>query len=245
MPIQPLSLLLVLIAPAVGSFLGVLVDRLVNNRSILSRSACASCEHTLSARELIPILSAILQNHQCRNCGALIPGHLIRIEITALAIAVVSLLVMPSPGLAWVFAGILWCLLTLFYTDLLHFRLPDPLTLTLLLLGLLFAHLSPQSNLQLALMSAAIGFAVFWVIRSAYHWVRGREGLGLGDVKLMAGISAIVGWQLLPVVTLIAAILAITAILVQSIHERKRPDSNTRLPFGSFLIGATTLVLIF
>ena len=139
-------------------------------------------------------------------------------------------------------ALLFWCLIALFYSDLVAFRLPDPLTLALLLIGLALAVL--QDTVRDGLLGALVGVTAFWLIRLAYQIWRGREGLGLGDVKLMAGIGATVGWAGLPVVTLIAALMALGVALAQAAFSKNLPDARTKLPFGSFLCGAAGIVML-
>lgn len=240
----PWALFLLMISPAVGSFLGVLVDRLQSLESLFAPSRCDTCKMRLGWQDMVPVVSWITLRGCCRACGAAIPGHLMRIEIAAMLAAVVVVIRVPGTADMWLYAITIWCLIALFYSDLLHYRLPDVLTLALFVLGLTLAGTDPARGWLDGLVSAGAALAAFWAIRLGYfHW-RGREGLGLGDVKLMAGIGAAVGWAAVPVVTLLAALLALAVVAVQAIAERRRPDSDARLPFGSYLVAATAVILM-
>ena len=239
-----LEILLLLLSPAVGSFLGVLVDRLPRGQSILTPSRCVSCDTRLRPRDLFPILSALLARGRCRHCGARIPGHLLRIELAALIGGVAAVWLADTPMQMLLLAGWLWCLIALFYTDLLWFRLPDPLTGALFGLGLALAILDPSRGWADGALSAAIGTGAFLLIRWGYQAARRREGLGLGDVKLMAGIGAALGWPLLPYVTLLAGGLALTVVALEMLRDGKRPDGAARLPFGSYLCAAAALIAV-
>lgn len=240
----PWALLLLLISPAVGSFLAVLVDRLPIGGSVLTASRCNGCGVRLRWRDMVPVLSALTLGGRCRNCGAAIPGHLMRIEIAALLAALLVVALVPGVGMMWLHAALLWVLIALFYADLLHFRLPDLLNAALLGLGMLLALAEPQRGFLDAAISAMAGAGAFWLIRWGYFQWRGREGLGLGDVKLMAGIGAALGWQIIPMVTLLAAALALVVALIGSLRSKTAPKADTRLPFGSYLTAAAAIFLL-
>lgn len=241
----PLALFLLLASPAVGSFLGVLVDRLPYGVAGLTRpSQCARCNARIAWRDLVPVLSAVSLRGRCRICGTAIPSHLLRIEVAAMLAALAAVALTDTTVEMWLKAALLWCLIALFYGDLLHFRLPDALTITLLLLGLLLAWGEPARGLADGVVSAIAAAAAFWLIRRGYRRWRGREGLGLGDVKLMAGVGAAVGWALVPVVTLLAAGLALAVIALEAAIRKSAPGADTRLPFGSYLAAATAMILM-
>jgi len=241
----PMALFLLLVSPAVGSFLGVLVDRLPCGLGALTApSRCATCRARLGWRDLVPILSSVATRGRCRDCGAAIPGHLMRIELAAMLAAVLAVALTGATAEMWLIAALLWCLIALFYSDLLHYRLPDALTLVLLMLGLLRAWVDPARGLHDSILSAAAALAAFWLIRWGYYRWRGREGLGLGDVKLMAGVGAAVGWSQVPVVTLLAAGMALAVVALDAVLGKSRPSADTRLPFGSFLAAATAVILM-
>lgn len=189
----PWALLLLLISPAVGSFLAVLADRLPTGRAVTMPSCCEACKTRLRWLDMVPVLSGLALRGRCRTCGARIPGHLLRVELAAVLAALVVVVMVPGVAQMWLFAATLWCLIALFYADLLHFRLPNALTAALLVLGLAVAATDPVRGWQDGVLSAAVGAAAFWLIRWGYFCWRGREGLGLGDVKLIAGIGG-VGW---------------------------------------------------
>ncbi len=228
----------------VGSFLGVLVERLPQGQSVIAaRSHCANCAAALKWRDMIPLISMPLLQGKCRNCGAQIPAHLIRIELAATVCGVVAVSLGLGPMEMTLTALFLWALVALFYCDLLYFRLPDPLTAVLFVLGIGLAMGDPAQGLIDGLLSAALASGAFLLIRWAYALVRGREGLGLGDVKLMAGIGAAVGWAGVPLVTLIAALLALVVIAAESLRGNL-PKGDAPVPFGSYLCAAAAFVIV-
>lgn len=241
----PVLVFLLLLGPAVGSFLGVLVDRLAGGEDVVYRaSRCADCGARLAWRDMVPVVSALVLGGRCRTCGAAIPGHLLRIELAGLLAA--ALAVALGQGLAQtaVLAVFFWCLTGLFYSDLLHFRLPDALTGSLLVAGLALAGLDPARGILDGLLSAALAGAAFLTIRLGYRAWRGREGLGLGDVKLMTGIGAALGWAEVPLAALLAAALALLVVAAGILRGQGLPSGDQRLPFGAYLVGGTVLVVI-
>ncbi|MDJ0826862.1 MAG: prepilin peptidase [Rhodobacter sp.] len=241
----PLVVFLLLLGPAIGSFLGVLVDRLAAGGDVILRpSHCAACGTRLQWRDMVPIVSALWLGGRCRSCGTAFPGHLLRIEVAGLLAVALAVSQGQGGGQTVVMAGFLWCLVGLFYADLLYFRLPDLLTGALFLLGLGLAAFDPARGIVDGLLSAVIASGAFLAIRWGYRAWRGREGLGLGDVKQIAGIGAAVGWAEVPWVALFAAALALVVVGIDMLRGRGLPAGDMRLPFGSFLVGGTVLTLI-
>ncbi len=245
MPDLVWAVLLILISPAAGSFLGVLVDRLPAGQGVvLAPSSCANCGARLRWRDMVPVLSFIALKGRCRDCGAAIPGHLLRIEIAALVAALLAVALIAEPIPMALGALFLWLLIALFYSDLLHFRLPDPLTLALFGTGLTLAALDPARGLTHGLLSAAAAAGAFWLIRWAYRMIRHREGLGLGDVKLIGGIGAALGWEMIPYVALLAGLLALLVTALEATRTRTTPKATEKLPFGSYLCAAAAVIYL-
>ncbi|MAQ86211.1 MAG: hypothetical protein CMH12_23945 [Maritimibacter sp.] len=238
----PVALFVLLAGPAVGSFLGVVVDRVADGRSLWSRSACEACGARLGPLDLVPILSSL--RGRCRHCGAEIPGHLLRLEIAALAVSAIAVALATGPATMLELAAFLWCLVGLFYADLLHFRLPNVLTAALFVAGLALAAVTPGRSVPEALATAAAGVLVFWLLRIGYRRLRGREGLGLGDVKMMAGLGAGLGPEALPLAVLAAAVLALLVAVVEGWRRGAGLNPQARVPFGAWLSGGAVLALL-
>ncbi|WP_299693831.1 A24 family peptidase [uncultured Tateyamaria sp.] len=218
------------LGPFVGSFVGVLVDRLPLGRDVVvDPSACGSCGTRLRWRDLIPVLSFALARGRCRHCGAPIAPHLLYLEILAAGLGLLAVLAGGAPAYVLLTAVMLWLLLALAACDLAMFRLPDVLTAALAGVVLLRA-----PDLGAALWGGAAGMAAFFALRHVYARARGREGLGLGDVKLMAGLGALTGVALLPHLVLGAALLALAGALVMH-RSPQRLSGRTPLPFGTAL----------
>ena len=217
-----------------GSFIATILIRWPQGRSALrGRSQCDGCGETLRAHELVPVLSHLASRGRCRRCGAAIDQRHLAIEVAAAVIGFLAFFGHPGPAGA-VTALFGWWLLLLAAIDLEHYWLPDRLTLPLIPAGLLAAWLGYGLPLEDSLIGAAAGFAALWAIAAAYRRVRGRDGMGGGDPKLLAGIGAWVGWQQLPLIVLGASLLGLAAVLL--IRLRGRVVSGVdRLPLGTLL----------
>lgn len=232
--LEPAWLWPLVAAPAIGSFLGVVVLRLPAGGAVaLARSACPSCGRQLSARDLIPLLSWAASRGRCRHCGVRLGWFYPVIELLALGVAAWSVLALPG-GLVWVGCLLGWWLAALAAIDARTLILPDLLTLPLIAVGLGVTALIAPGALIDHTIGAGVGFAVIGVIGFAYRKVRGREGIGGGDVKLAAAAGAWVGWMGLPGVVLIAALSGLITIAILALFGRGT-SAVTRIPFGPHL----------
>jgi leader peptidase (prepilin peptidase)/N-methyltransferase len=222
------------IGAIIGSFLGTIVMRWPRSESVArGRSRCDGCGRTLRAVELIPIAGAIIARGRCRSCGTKIdPAHGIT-EIGAALIGGLALWLLPLPA-AILFAIALWMLLTLAMLDARHLWLPDALTLPLAVLGLTLGDWVLPASFQDRLIGAALGYGGLFLLAITYRRLRGREGLGLGDAKLLAAIGAWLGWQLLPLILLFASLGGLVWALVLKLRG-ELVDGKTRFAFGTFL----------
>jgi leader peptidase (prepilin peptidase)/N-methyltransferase len=237
-----LPMMLGLVGSVIGSFIGLLTLRLPSGAPVAwSRSRCSACYRTLSATDLVPLLSFALLRGQCRTCASSIDRRYPLVELAGLAIGICSALVFRDEQ-AFAAAVLGWWLLLLGLLDLEHFWLPDRLTYPLAVLGLGSAAYLGQPAPGAAAIGACAGFLVFAAIASAYRRLRGREGLGGGDSKLFAAAGAWVGWAALPLVLLVAAAGGLVAALL--LHSRKPDMLVQRLPFGVFLAPAIWTVYL-
>ncbi len=246
MALAPGDIILLLAAPAIGSFLGTLVLRLPDGEPVVAgRSRCPSCNATLAVRDLVPIFSWISSWGRCRHCGAPLGLFYPAIELASLAVAVWSIAVFPG-ALAWVSAGLGWTLLTLAEIDRRHFYLPDVLVLPLIPAGLAVVWVWAPQQIAMAAIGAVAGFLLLAGVRWLYGRLRRREGLGLGDAKLFAAAGAWTTLAGLPSVLLYAALGGLaTAGLLSLRASPHRPKADTALPFGPFLALGIWLVWSF
>ena len=189
--------LALLIAPFVGSFLGVLIERLPAGRPVLlGRSACDHCGRMLAVRDLVPLVSYLARRGRCACGEARLSAFYPAIELAALGVAMSAVAVL-SGWLLWASLGLGWALLALAAIDLRHLVLPDILCLPLIPAGLAIAWALDPALLPDHALGAILGFAAFVAIAFVYRRLRGREGLGMGDAKLLAAAGAWLGWRAL------------------------------------------------
>jgi leader peptidase (prepilin peptidase)/N-methyltransferase len=242
---QPLFVgLAAIVGAMIGSFLNVCIYRLPLRKSIVwPASACESCGRELAWYENLPIVSWIALGARCRTCKApLSVRHPIVEVLTALMFAVAAW--HDGPGLLLASHLVFGCaLIVLFAIDLEHHLLPNAITLPGIAAGLLFSFFSGQPGLQESLIGAAIGGGGLWLIAETYYRVRHEEGLGMGDVKMLAMIGAFIGWKL-TIVTLMMASVAGSIVGIALIAARKG-DMKYALPFGTFLaLGAAAAATV-
>lgn len=230
--IEPVAALIGGLAGAIlGSFLATLILRWPQGRSVMrGRSACDGCGRTLGARDLIPLFSAMMQRGRCRSCGAAIDPLHGRVEAGCAVIGALALGAMPNlGGIGWAVFG--WLLLTLAVLDWRHFWLPDALTLPLAFLGFTIGLWATDVALVDRAIGAAAGYGALLAVALGYRAVRGRDGLGLGDAKLLGALGAWMGWQALPFILLIASVTGLLVMLMTGLVKA----AGARVPLGTFL----------
>jgi leader peptidase (prepilin peptidase) / N-methyltransferase len=236
--------LALVVAPFIGSFLGVLIIRLPAGDDIVcSRSRCDWCGHPLGPADLVPILSWLAFKRRCRHCGSPVSWFYPNIEVAALLVAVWAITATDG-WIVWVTCVLGWTLLALAVIDSRHLILPDVLTLPLVAAGLGVAAMLHRGLPVEHMIGAVVGYAVFKTIGLTYRLLRGRPGLGHGDAKLLAAAGAWVSWQGLPSVVLIAAGSALLAVLATAL-VRGTPKASRRLAFGPYLCLGTWLVWLY
>ena len=222
-----------LLGLCVGSFLNVCIHRLPRGGSLLRpRSRCPGCEYELSWYDNIPVLSYLFLLGRCRRCRKRIN---LRYPIVELLTAFVFLWHYWIFGMTALFVVRLLfgcALIVLFAIDLEHQILPNLITLPGIVAGLVFSLAFPPGVLD-ALLGAIVGGGVLWLIGEAYYRYAGQEGMGGGDVKMLAMVGAFLGWKLV-IVTLIVSSVAGSLLGLLLIASR-RGNMKQALPYGTFL----------
>ncbi|MGD9799109.1 MAG: A24 family peptidase [Parvularculaceae bacterium] len=236
-----------------GSFLNVAIYRgphqwgLVDGESrgdlARPRSYCPACKTPIPFWRLVPIVSFVLQQGRCAQCGTAIPVRYPVVEAIGGGVAIIALAAFgptPSAAGAAVFG---WALTALAFIDLETGFLPDAITLPLIALGLAanaFGLFVPVTH---AIIGAIAGYGAFSIIGWMFEQLRGKEGLGLGDAKLLAAIGAWGGWIILPAVVFIGAVATLLAI-VSAKAIGKSTSMDQPIPFGPGLCIAGFVALI-
>lgn len=209
---------------------------------VVPRSRCPHCGHAITALENVPILSYLALRGRCSACHARISPRYMTVE------ALTGLL---SGIVAWHFGfglealGALcftWALVALSSIDVEKQLLPDRITLPLLWLGLLFNLLGAFTDLRAAVIGAMGGYLSLWGIYHVFKRLTGKEGMGYGDFKLYAALGAWLGWQHLPLVILLAALMGIVVGI--ALMASKRLQQGTPIPFGPFLAASGWITLM-
>ncbi|PTB21173.1 prepilin peptidase [Trinickia symbiotica] len=207
----------------------------------LPRSACPHCGHVLRAWENIPLLSYLLLRGRCSACRAPIGVRYPAVELASGALAALALFRFGPSGAALAAFGLCAALLAMSAIDIETRLLPDSLTLPLLWAGLIVNFADTFASLREAVAGAIVGYLFLWGVYWVFRFVRGIEGMGYGDFKLLAAIGAWLGWAALPQVVLISAVTgALVGLLATGLGRMRFQEP---LPFGPFLAagGAATL----
>jgi len=230
---------------AVGSFLNVCIYRIPLKKSIVSPpSSCPQCESRIRFYDNIPVLSYLLLLGRCRQCRARIS---LRYPLVELIVGLLSaaLFLALGPSLPYLFLFLFTAaLVAIAFIDLDHKIIPDVISLPGILVGLIFsffpsAGLSPVD----ALIGAVGGAAFLLLVGVAFEKVTGREGMGGGDVKLLAMIGAWMGWKALPFILLLSSFTG--AVIGGLSLAVSRQGMRSRIPFGPFLALGALLFLFF
>ena len=200
---------------------------------VTPRSRCPACGTPITAMQNIPLVSWLALRGRCASCRAPISVRYPAVELAAGLLAMLlawRLGYSAALALALVYG---WALLALTFIDLDTQLLPDDITLPLLWLGLIANAFGLFTDLRSAVMGAAAGYLVLWLVYWAFRLLAKKEGMGYGDFKLLAAIGAWTGWQVLPVAIVVAAGLG--AILGSLSLWLSRKGADTRIPFGPYL----------
>lgn len=218
----------------VGSYLNVVIHRLpLGISTVTPASHCPACGNAVRALDNLPIVSWLLLRARCRDCGAVISWRYPVVEL-ATGAGFAGAVARFGPTYEALAGALLFALLlALAGIDLEHFLLPDKLTLTGLALGLGLQLLVPTGSLARGLAGALVGAGFLLAVAGAWELVKGFEGMGLGDVKMLAMIGAFLGVSGVAV-TLVVGTLVGSAVGLGLIAAR-RGAMSSKLPFGVFL----------
>jgi len=218
----------------IGSFLNVLIHRLPQGKSIIKPgSHCPNCGAPIAFYDNIPLISYLILRGKCRNCKSSISYQYPLVEGITGALFVIFYL---KSGLSLVFITetvFSALIIVLIFTDLNHQLLPDVITIPGTIGGLLFSLNGGLTTIGSSLIGAGLGAGIVLAIRELYFRLREEEGMGLGDVKLMAMIGAFLGWERALLTLVIGSFLGSVVGII--IIAKEKGDLRFPLPFGSFL----------
>ena len=218
---------------AVGSFLNVCIHRLPRHASIMRpRSRCPQCDYELRWSDNIPVVSYALLRGRCRQCGTRISVRYPIVEVLTLAVFLLHYAVFGWSALLAVRLIFACALIVLFAIDLEHHLLPDAITLPGIAAGLIFSLVVPPGIVD-SFIGTIVGGGVLWAIGEAYYRFAGQEGMGGGDVKMLAMVGAFLGWKLVIVTLFLSSILGSVIGLV--VIASRRGGMKYALPYGTFI----------
>lgn len=217
-----------------GSFANVIIYRLPLGQSIVTpRSRCRECKTMIAWYDNLPIVSFLILRGRCRHCKTKVSWRYPLVEFL-MGILFCALYLQ----LGWSFfllEAIIFTfgLVTVSFIDLDHMILPDVFTLSGIVIGLVGASLNPERSFIEALLGVLAGGGFLWAVSAIYFLLRKQEGMGGGDIKLLAWIGALLGWQAVPFVILSSSLIGtLVGFIVMS---RTKGGMQTAIPFGPYL----------
>jgi leader peptidase (prepilin peptidase) / N-methyltransferase len=242
--IEPAQLaILVLLGLTVGSFLNVCIHRIPRRQSLVyPGSRCPGCGYALRWYDNIPVLGYALLLGRCRTCRARIAIRYPLVELATMALFVVHGMTFGWTALLVPRLFFACTLVVLFAIDLEHHLLPNVITLPGIVIGLIASAVLPPGIVD-AVIGVVIGGGVLWAIGEAYYRYSGHEGMGGGDVKMLAMIGAFLGWKLV-LVTLVLSSFA-GSIIGLAVIVLKRGGMKYALPYGTFLALGALIASLF
>jgi leader peptidase (prepilin peptidase)/N-methyltransferase len=252
---------------SLGSFLNVCIYRIPADESVVSPgSRCPGCRTPIAWYDNVPVLSWMVLGGRCRRCHASIAARYPFVEAATGGLALLALWrfgATPAAAVAFAFTA---ALLLITFIDFDHFFIPDEVSLPGVLVGLCVSALPGGIGLADSAIGAAVGGGILWLVAWSYERTTGTEGMGLGDVKLLAMIGAFLGWQAIPVILIVASMGGSVAGVVVIFGRRgrrqmarvgrmfgwravpnfaRRAARRTAIPFGPFLaLGAVVALYV-
>jgi len=223
-----------------GSFSNVCIFRLPEGGNIVSaRSACRSCQSKISWFDNIPFISFIILKGKCRNCDFKIPYQYFLVElIVGLGFLISYYFYGITVTTLLLFILIIFFVI-IFFIDLKHFIIPNELTFPLMTIGFIKSF-DPNLNQYLfpnyinSLIGGLVGYFIIWIIIFGYKKLKNKEGMGLGDAKLLSAIGFWFGWISIPFILFFSSFIALMFAIPDLIKKSKTMSS--KIPFGPYLV---------
>ena len=230
-----------------GSFSNVCIHRIPEDISVVTgRSHCPSCKTQIKWHDNIPLFSYLFLKAKCRGCSAKINIKYFLVELIS-AISFVVIFYFFGISLTTLLFFILSiCFVIIFFIDFKHFIIPNELTYPLMIIGLLKSF-DPNLNTTLfpdlinSLIGGFFGYTIIWLIIFIYKKIRNKEGMGLGDAKLLSAIGFWFGWTSIPFIIFFSSVAALISVIPDLITNKKKLTSQ--IPFGPFIIIGTLIFL--
>lgn len=226
-----------------GSFANVVILRLPKGESVVRpRSRCPGCSSAIKWYDNIPIISWLLLRGKCRQCKTPISARYPLVEFLS---GLIFALIYLKYGQSWVTLDYIvfgWSLLVVSFIDFDHMILPDVFTLSGIVIGLAGAAINPERSFLNALAGMLMGGGFLWLIAYLYLLFRKEEGMGGGDIKLLAWMGAVLGWTSIPFIILGSSIVGSVVGLV--LASRSGAGLKSTIPFGPYLALAALVYML-
>jgi len=213
---------------------------------IFTRSFCPSCQKTIKWFDNIPLISFLLLKRKCRNCDYKISFQYFIVElITAISFTIIYYFYGISiTSLLLVILSVFFIII--FFIDLKHFIIPNSLTFPLMFIGFIKSFDPNLDNFLFpnyinSLIGGVLGYLIIWLIIFAYKKIKNKEGMGLGDAKLLSAIGFWFGWVSIPFVLFLSSIIALGFSLPSLVNKSK--NLSSQIPFGPYIILGITLYI--
>jgi len=228
----------------IGSFLNVCIYRLPAGKSIVHPpSSCPGCDTTIRFYDNIPLMSWLLLRGRCRHCHTPIAFRYVLVELLGGFMAVCVYFKFGPSIEGIVYYVFIAALLTITFIDLDHQIIPDVISLPGIPLGFAASFFMPSITWMDSLIGLLVGGGSLYAVAWGYALITGKEGMGGGDIKLLAMIGAFIGWKGVLVTIFTGSAIGTLAGLTAMLAEKK--DMKMRIPFGPFLAMGAVISIFF
>ena len=231
-----------------GSFANVCIYRLPLDKGVISgRSYCPKCKNQITWIDNIPILSYLLLSGKCRKCKKDISSQYLLVEFISILFFTIIYFLYGVTLTTILLMILSLSFIIIFFIDLKHFIIPNEITFSMMALGFIKSF-DPNLNSIFpnyvnSLIGGLFGYGIIWSIIYFYKQVRKKEGMGLGDAKLLSVIGFWFGWIAIPFVIFISSVVALFSVIPSLIKKSK--NMSSQIPFGPFIILGCILYIIF
>ena len=240
--------LIILAGAVLGSFANVCIYRLPIQKSIVGgRSFCPKCKKKIVWYDNIPIISYLLISGKCRKCKKSISLQYPIVEFLNIVFFTIIYFLFGISTTTFLLMILTFTFIIIFFIDLKHYIIPNILTFPLMILGFVKSF-DPNLNSLFpnylnSLIGGIFGYGIIWSIIFFYKQIRNKEGMGLGDAKLLAAIGFWFGWISIPFVIFSSSIVALILVIPSLLNKSRKLSSQ--IPFGPFIIIGCILYIIF
>jgi leader peptidase (prepilin peptidase)/N-methyltransferase len=243
-PLVTFAIFAFMLGAVVGSFLNVCIYRLPKDESIVfPPSRCPGCGKNIRWFDNIPIISWLVLRGRCRSCSASISLQYPLVELTN-GLLSLALFMRFGPTLAFLIL-FLFCsaMVVITFIDLEHQIIPDVISLPGIVVGFVFSFFIPQLGWLNSLLGILAGGGSLWLVAWLYELLTKKEGMGGGDIKLLAMMGAFFGWKAIPFIIFVSSLTG--TVIGVSVMLAQKKDSKLAIPFGPFLALGSIIYIFF